>query len=217
MPPLRLTGKSGTRTAPKRKPAAKTAAPPARKRKPAAKQAPKRKPAAKQAPQAQAASTNGGSRGPKLPEGWTKSDFNKVVKEMQKTRATREAAQEKLSESKRAANALALEMISEGIQMSVVSTELDLSRQWLYNLMENLYEEYGYSEPVKTERQQAAAKPAARKRAAKPAATKKPAAKKRPAAKAAAKSAPARKRPAAKKAPARKRPAGGGTVRRISA
>lgn len=212
MPTLKLSGtRPSSKPAPsrKRKPAAKTAAPPARKRKPAAKQTPKRKPAAKQAPQAQAASTNGGSRGPKLPEGWTKQDFNKLVKDMQRAKAARDKAEAEVAEAKRAANAMALYSLDEEIQMSVVARELDLSRQWLYTLLKD--REEGRIDDEARPIEGAKPKPAA-KRSAKQAA-KKPAAKKRPAAKAAAKSAPARKRPAAKKAPARKRPAGGGRVR----
>jgi len=181
VPTLKLTGgKSPARTAPKRKPAAK--------------QAPTRKPAAKAKPAAAAApaSTNGGgTRGPKLPEGWSQADFRKVVKDMQKARTAREDAAERLSEAQETANTMALELLQEGVQMSVISTELDLSRQWLYTLMEK----NGIT-PA------GARKPAARRSAAS-GKTSKPAAKKRPAAKAApAKKAPARKRPASKPAPA---------------
>jgi len=203
VPTLHLTGgkpattrKPAAKATPKRKPAAK--APATRTRKPAAKAAP--------------ASTNGAAtRGPKLPEGWTKADFNQVVKDMQKARKARESAEVALKEAQREANVLALDMISQGIQMSVVSTELVLSRQWLYKIMEDA-EEYGFDGPVVTERQATPArKPAAKKR---PAAgrTSKPAAKKRPAAK--AKPAPAAKRSPARKPPASKRaPAGRGRVR----
>jgi hypothetical protein len=178
VPAIKLTGaKSGTRTAPKRKPAAK--------------QAPTRKPAASKRaakPAAAPASTNGGgTRGPKLPEGWSQRDFNQVVKEMGKARAARDAAAEKLAEAQEHANGMALELLQEGVQMSVISTELDLSRQWLYTLMEK----NGIT-PAGAK----AKKPAARRTAA-TGKTSKPAAKKRPAA----------KKPAAKTAPARKRPA----------
>jgi hypothetical protein len=194
VPALRLTGKSPARSKPaaaKRTPARKPAA---------AKQAPTRKPAAKAAAPA---STNGAAtRGPKLPEGWTKTDFNRVVKDMQKANAAKVAAADRLDEAQYAVNELALGMISEGIQMSVVSKELDLSRQWLYNLMENLYEKYGYDEPVRTQRQQAAKQP--RGRSARASRTSKPAAKKP-----AARKAPAAKKAPTRKAPARKAPAAG--------
>jgi hypothetical protein len=174
VPAIKLTGaKSGTtRTAPKRKPAAKQA--PTRTRKPAAKAA---------APAA--ASTNGGTRGPKLPEGWSQADFRRTVKDMQKARTARETAAERLAEAQEHANTMALELLQEGIQMSVISTELDLSRQWLYTLMEK----NGIT-PAR-----AARKPAAKR--APTGKTSKPAAKRRPAAKASAKRSPARKRPGA--------------------
>ncbi len=179
MPAIKLTGgkSTGTRTAPKRKPAAK--------------QAPTRKPAAskraaKPAAATQASTNGGGTRGPKLPEGWSQADFRKVVKDMQKARTAREAAAERLAEAQETANTMALELLQEGVQMSVISTELDLSRQWLYTLMEK----NGIT-PAR-----AARKPAAR-RSATASRTSKPAAKKRPAAKS---------KPAAKRSPARKRP-----------
>jgi hypothetical protein len=184
VPTLKLTGgkKSPTRTAPARKSPA---------RKPAAKQAPTRKPAAAAPAQA---SENG--RAPRLPEGWTKAEFTRVVKDMQKARANREAAAEKLSEMQEIANGMALELLQEGVQMSVISTELDLSRQWLYTLMEK-----NGIVPARAQR-----KPAAR-RSASASKTSKPAAKKAPAKKPAAKKAPARK------APARKPPATTGRAR----
>lgn len=182
MPAIKLTGaKSGTRTAPTRKPAAKQA--PTRSRKPAAKAA------------ATPASTNGAAtRGPKLPEGWTQRDFNAAVKDMQKAKAARESAEDVLAEAQATANTMALELLQEGIQMSVISTELDLSRQWLYTLMEK----NGIT-PARAK----ASKPAARStRTTKPAAKKRPAAKSKPAAK---RTAPARKRPASKPAAGRGR------------
>jgi hypothetical protein len=208
VPTLKLSGsparKSAPKSAPKRKPSAKQA--PARKTKPAAKSAPKRKPTPKSAPQTQAAQTNGGgTRGPKLPEGWTKRDFEKVVKDMRRAKEAREAAEERMKESRRAANAMALNLLDEGIQMSVISVELDLSRQWLYTLQEKRAngEIDDEANPVE--------KPAARKRSA---ATSKPAAKKRPAAKSAPKSKPAAKRSApGRKRPASKPSAGKGRVR----
>jgi hypothetical protein len=174
VPAIKLTGaKSGTRTAPKRKPAAKQA--PTRTRKPAAKAA---------APAA--ASTNGGgTRGPKLPEGWSQADFRKVVKDMQKARTARETAAERLAEAQEIANTMALELLQDGVQMSVISTELDLSRQWLYTLMEK----NGIT-PARAARKPAAKRAPAGK-------TSKPAAKRRPASKPSAKRSPARKRPGA--------------------
>jgi hypothetical protein len=191
VPAIKLSGstrKSAPKSAPKRKPAAKQA--PTRSRKPAAKSTPKRKPA----PEQTAAPTNGGTRGPKLPEGWTKRDFEKAVKDMRKAKEAREAASAKLAEAQTTANDMALELLQEGVQMSVISTELDLSRQWLYTLMEK----NGIT-PARAR----SAKPAARTRSASTGRTSKPAAKKRPAAKSAPKSKPAAKR----SAPARKRPA----------
>ena len=127
MPAIKLTGaKSGTRSAPARK------APARRGRCQAGSRT--RKPAAKAA--APAATNGGATRGPKLPEGWSQRDFNGIVKEMQKARTAREDAAEKLAEKQKVANDMALELLQEGIQMSVISTELDLSRQWLYTLME---------------------------------------------------------------------------------
>jgi hypothetical protein len=186
VPAIKLSGSTPARkSAPKRKPAAKSAP----KRKPAAaKSAPKRKPVAAQAAPAD---TNGGAtRGPKLPEGWTQRDFNGVVKEMRKAKQAREKAEADLKAAQEAANGMALELLDEGIQMSVISTELELSRQWMYTMLKQRYEREGIVPPT-TPRN---SKPAAKKRAAK-----KPAA--------AAKRSPARKAPAAKKAPARKRPA----------
>jgi DNA-binding phage protein len=187
VPTLRLkSGSTGTRS----KPAAAKRTPA---RKAAAKQAPTRKTTSARKPAASAtqASTNGAAtRGPKLPDGWTKSDFTRIVKDMQKARAAKEAAAERLAEAQEAVNGMALDLIAEGIQMSVVSKELDLSRQWLYKIMED--------NGVKTERQQG--KKPARSRSAGRTASK-------PAAKPAARKAPAAKKPAAKKAPARKSPA----------
>jgi hypothetical protein len=193
MPTLRLTRTPATPSAPKRKPAAKAKAAP--KRKPAAKSAPKRKPAAQAAP----ASTNGAAtRGPKLPDGWTQRDFNQAVKDMEKAHATRVKFEEGLAEAQKEANGLALELLDAGIQMSVISEKLDLSRQWMYTMLKQRYEQEGIVPPTTP---RGTSKPAARKRAAK-----KPAA--------AAKRSPARKAPAAK-SPARKRPAvtSGGRVR----
>jgi hypothetical protein len=202
VPTLKLTaGKpASTRTA-RTKPAAKRSAPkttPARS-KPAAKKVPARKSAAKATP----VQENGAqTRGPKLPEGWTQRDFNTLVKQMEDARTDKEAAQEALAEAQTAVNELALDAIAEGIQMSVVSETLKLSRQRLYDLMEKA--------DVKTERQ--ATNPHPNKgltqeeieaKAAK--AARKPAAK-RTAPKPAAKRASTRK-PAAKRAPARKPPA----------
>jgi hypothetical protein len=150
----------------------------------------------KSAPEQTAAPTNGGTRGPKLPEGWTKRDFEKAVKDMRKAKEARENASEKLAEAQTAANTMALELLQEGVQMSVISTELELSRQWLYTLMEK----NGIT-PARAR----SAKPAARTRSASTGRTSKPAAKKRPAAKSAPKSKPAAA--AKRSAPARKRPA----------
>ena len=192
MPTLKLTGKPGTparKTAPKRKPAAKAAP----KRKPVAKSAPTRKPVAKAA--AAPASTNGGAtRGPRLPDGWSQRDFNNVIKDMRKAKAARVAAEERLKEAQAAANQMAVELLDEGIQMSVISTELELSRQWMYSMLKAREENEGIPAPVNKR----TSKPVAKKRPAK-----KPAAAKRsPARKAPASKAPARKRPAAKTAPA---------------
>jgi DNA-binding phage protein len=178
VPTLKLTGG---------KPASTTRSKPASTSKPAAKRTASKAPARKQAqarkPAATASENGSQTRGPKLPEGWTKSDFNRVVKDMQKAKAAREKAEQALKDAQADANTMALDLIAEGIQMSVVSKELDLSRQWLYKIMED--------NDVKTVRQQAARKPARR--------TAKPAAKKAAAAKPAARKAPARKPPAAKK------------------
>jgi DNA-binding phage protein len=182
VPTLKLTGgKPATRkSAPKATTARKSPA-----RKPAAKSAATRKPATSAAK----ASTNGAAtRGPKLPEGWTKADFNQIVTEMQAAHAEKVAATEALADAQEAVNSMALDLISQGIQMSVVSTELNLSRQWLYKIMEDA--------GVKTARQAAPKSRAS-----------KPAAKRRPAAKAAAK-------PTAKRSPARKRPASPATTGR---
>jgi hypothetical protein len=188
VPTLKLTGgsKSPARKSPARKAAPAT--------KPAAKRTPTRKPAATKPaaarkPAATASDNGGATRGPKLPEGWTKRDFEKVVKDMQKARTAREAAAERLSEAQETANTMALELLQEGVQMSVISTELDLSRQWLYTLMEK----NGIT-PAR-----ARSKPAAR-RSASTGKTSKPAAKRRPAAKPTAKRTPARKPPARKPA-----------------
>ena len=186
MPTLKLTGKSG--------PTRSTSTP---KRKPAAKSTPKRKPAARTAPKPAAATaqaTNGNGRGPKLPEGWSKSEFARAIKDMQKAKAAKEAASERLTEAQRAANAMAINLLNEGVQMSVISTELEMSRQWMYTLLDKLRDGLIDEDANPIEQ----TKPA-RKRTA---AASKPAAKKRPA----AKRTPARKPPAARKAPARKRP-----------
>ena len=209
MPTLRLTaGQPSTRTAPKRKPAPAAKAParkaPARKAKPAA------------APQDNGAAT----RGPKLPDGWTKRDFDKLIKDMNKSLANKADAQEALDEAAKAVNVLALEAINEGIQMSVVSDTLHLSRQWLYNIMDKA-EDYGFDGPVVTERQatkahpnkgltqeQIDAKKAAKAKAkpkAAPKRTAKPTAKRSPARKPAATT----RKPPARKAPARRSPARG--------
>lgn len=196
MPTLKLTGgKSPAKSSAKSAPARKSPA-----RKPAAKQAsaPTRtsKPAARHTTPAQAqASENGGTRSPKLPEGWTKSEFNAVIKEMRKAKAAREAAEERLKEAQAAANGYALELLDQGVQMSVISTELDLSRQWMYTMLKARAENEGIPAPTRP-----------RKPAAKSTRTTKPAAKrsaKQAATKPAAKRSPARKRPpAAKSAPA---------------
>jgi threonyl-tRNA synthetase len=186
MPAIKLTaGKTKTSkrpartsSAPKRKPAPQAS-------QPAAKRTPKRKPAPAAAP----ASENGNQRAARLPEGMTQREFDKLSKDMAKTLKVKADAEEKVAEARQAVNEMALDLIAEGIPMAIVSRGLDLSRQWLYKIME----EAG----VKTGRQAQASKPAAKKR---PAATKpvakKPAAKKRPA----AKQAPARKAPARKPA-----------------
>lgn len=184
MPTLKL--KSGGKS-PAKSPARKTPA-----RKPAAKQAPTRtsKPAAKRTTPAQAqANENGGARSPRIPEGWTKAEFNAAVKDMRKARAAREAAEERLKESQAAANGMALELLDQGVQMSVIAVELDLSRQWMYTMLKQRAEAEGIPAPTRS-----------RKPAAKSTRTTKPAAKKRPATKQAA------SKPAAKRSPARKRP-----------
>lgn len=206
MPTLKLTaGKpTSTRTA-RTKPAAKRSAPkstPARS-KPAAKKAPARKSAAKATP----VQENGAqTRGPKLPEGWTQRDFNALVKQMEDARADKESAQEALVEAQNAVNELAMDAIAEGIQMSVVSEKLSLSRQRLYDLMEkaNVQTERMATNPhpnkgLTQEEIEAKAAKAARKPAAKRTAPK-PAAKRASTRKPAAKRAPARKPPARKPA-----------------
>jgi hypothetical protein len=192
VPTLKLkSGSTGTRKSPATKPAPKRT--PARK--PAAKATPTRKPAAKRSPAPAQAETNGGARTPRLPEGWTKGEFTRVVKDMQKARKVREAAEENLKEAQATANQMALDLIASGLQMSIVSNELDLSRQWLYKIMEDA--------GVKTARQ-AQTK---RGRTASAGRTSKPAAKKRPAAKASAAKPAAKRTAPARKAPARKPPA----------
>jgi hypothetical protein len=187
VPTLKLTGgKSPARS----KPAAPARKSPARK--PAAKQAPTRtsKPAPKRtAAAAPAQESNGNGRSPRLPEGWTKAEFNAVIKDMRKAKAAREAAAERLKESQAAANGLALELLDQGVQMSVISTELELSRQWMYTMLKERAEKEGIPAPTRS-----------RKPAAKSTRTTKPTAKKRPATKQAA------SKPAAKRSPARKRP-----------
>jgi hypothetical protein len=187
---LNLSGKSGgtrskstsTRQAPpRRKPAAA---------KQATKQASARKqaPAKRAAPQDEGNGNGGNGRSPRIPEGMTKRDFERLVKDMQKAREAKDAAAEKLAEAQETVNQMALDLIADGLQMSVVSSNLNLSRQWLYKIMEDA--------GVKTERQQSGSR-----RRTSNGATSKPAAAKRSAAK------PAAKKSAAKKAPARKRPA----------
>lgn len=199
MPTLKLKSGGSTGTRPARKsPASKPAAKRTPARKPAASTAPaKRTPSRKPAASAPAqAETNGGARTPRLPEGWTKGEFTRVVKDMQKARKAREDAEARVKEARDAANQMALDLIAAGVQMSIVSTELDLSRQWLYKIMEDA--------GVKTARQ-AQTK---RGRTASAGRTSKPAAKRAPAAKATPKSKPAAKRTApARKTPARKAPA----------
>lgn len=176
MPAIKISGgKSPARTSPKRKPAAK-AAPKATAR--------TRKSAVVAAP----APVEAAPRSPKLPEGWTKTDFNKAVKDMQRAKAAREKAAEALKESQKEANALALELLQEGVQMSVISVELDLSRQWMYTLME----EAGIKPARSTRKSTSRGRSTTASKT-----TSKPAAKRRPAAKASAK-------PAAKRTPARK-------------
>lgn len=195
------------------KPASTPRAKPAGRSKPAAKKpptrtAPARRGAAK--PAAPAPADNGSqTRGPKLPEGWTNRDWDALVKQMDRARQDKAAAQESLTDAQTAVNELAMDAIDQGVQMSVVSEELSLSRQRLYDLMDL----YG----VQTERQATNPHPnkgltqdqidarVAREARAKPAA-RKPAAKRTAARKAPAKKAPARKAPA-KKTPARKAPA----------
>ena len=176
MPTLKLkSGSTGTRS----KPTARKTAPA---RKPAAKRTPGRKPAAASKPVATQASENGAqTRGPKLPEGWSKADFNRVVKDMQRARKAREDAEERLKEAQEVANGMALELLDEGVQMSVISTELELSRQWMYTMLKKRAEEDGIPAPTRSRSKPAAKKSAARK-------------------------APAARKPAAKKAPARKAP-----------
>jgi hypothetical protein len=172
---LNLSGKSGgtrskstsTRQAPpRRKPAAA---------KQATKQASARKqaPAKRTAPQDEGNGNGGNGRSPRIPEGMTKRDFERLVKDMQKAQET--------------VNQMALDLIADGLQMSVVSSNLNLSRQWLYKIMEDA--------GVKTERQQSGSRRRSNGATSKPAAAKRSAAK------------PAAKKSAAKKAPARKRPA----------
>jgi hypothetical protein len=195
VPTLKLTGgKSPARSKPAAKPAARKSAA----KSAPSKSAPTRKAASKSAAKPAAAapaqaSTNGSqTRGPKLPEGWSKADFNRVVKDMQKAKAAREAAEARLKEAQEAANGLALELLDEGLQMSVISTELELSRQWMYTMLKKREEEQGIPAPV---RSRSASKPAAKRTGT---------ARKRPAAKTAAKSA---SKSAAKRTPARKAPA----------
>jgi DNA-binding phage protein len=195
---LNLSGKSGgtrskstsTRQAPpRRKPAAA---------KQATKQASARKqaPAKRTAPQDEGNGNGGNGRSPRIPEGMTKRDFERLVKDMQKAREAKDAAAEKLAEAQETVNQMALDLIADGLQMSVVSSNLNLSRQWLYKIMEDA--------GVKTERQQSGSRRRSNGATSKPAAAKRSAAK--PAAKkSAAKKAPARKRPAAKKASGRGR------------
>lgn len=203
MPTLKLTaGKpASTRTAPARKSPA---------RKPAAKAAAKA-PARKRAAAAAPAETNGAAtRGPRLPDGWTQRDFDKLVKDMEQTVAYKNEAQEALAEAQAAVNELALSAIAEGIQMSVVSETLSLSRQWLYKLMDEngvtTARQATKPHPNKGLTQEQIEAKAARDAAKPKRAAKKPAAKVAPARKAA----PAAKRkPAAKAAPARRTPARG--------
>jgi DNA-binding phage protein len=195
--PLKLTGRKST---PTRSKSTSTRQAPSRRKSSASKQAPtrkgaeSRKPVAAQLPANENGNGNGSQRGPKLPEGWSKRDFDRIVRDMQKAREKREKAEQALKQAQADANQMALELIGEGIQMSVVSRELDLSRQWLYKLMED--------NGVKTERQ-SAAKRSSRSNGG---TTRSKSAAKRSAAKPAAKKASARKAPA-KKAPARKPPA----------
>lgn len=186
---LNLSGKSGgtrskstsTRQAPpRRKPAAA---------KQATKQASARKqaPAKRAAPQDEGNGNGGNGRSPRIPEGMTKRDFERLVKDMQKAREAKDAAAEKLAEAQETVNQMALDLIADGLQMSVVSSNLNLSRQWLYKIMEDA--------GVKTERQQSGSRRRSNGATSKPAAAKRSAAK------------PAAKKSAAKKAPARKRPA----------
>jgi DNA-binding phage protein len=186
---LNLSGKSGgtrskstsTRQAPpRRKPAAA---------KQATKQASARKqaPAKRTAPQDEGNGNGGNGRSPRIPEGMTKRDFERLVKDMQKAREAKDAAAEKLAEAQETVNQMALDLIADGLQMSVVSSNLNLSRQWLYKIMEDA--------GVKTERQQSGSRRRSNGATSKPAAAKRSAAK------------PAAKKSAAKKAPARKRPA----------
>lgn len=186
MPTLKLAGKTpartsapSTRSTPKRKPAA--AAPSTPKRKPTAAKAPARKPAAAVSPTP--AEVTGSGRNTRLPEGMTKRDFERVIKDMQKAKAAKDAAAVKLSEAQALVNGMALDLLDRGVQMSVISNELDLSRQWMYSMLKKREEDAAASSRSRSRKpaaKQAAAKPTAKKRAAKPV----------------AKSAPARKRPA---------------------
>lgn len=220
MPALRLTaGKpTGTRKSPARTKPAAAASTRTPKRKPAA----ATKPAAKRTPKPNA-KANGKAkvtpaapveRGPRMPEGWKQRDWDKMVKEFEAAKENKLAAQEALAEAQTIVNELAMDYLSAGVQMSVVSETLSLSRQRLYDLMDL----YG----VQTERQAANPHPnkgltqeqiEARKAKEDRKATKaKPAAKrtpKRAASKPAASRTPARK-PTAKRTPARKPAARGG-------
>lgn len=145
MPALRLTAgrttparKSPATTSrtPKRKPAARTASAPA-----STKRAPKRTAAPKQAAKPQVTESNGNG----VPEGWTKAEWNQTTKAWNKALDAKLSAQEALSAAQVAVNELAMDAIANGVKMSVVSEALSLSRQRLYDLME----QYG----VKTDRQ----------------------------------------------------------------
>lgn len=202
MPTLNL---SGTRSKPAAKPARRAPA-----RKPAATRKPN-KPAKRTQRAAKPAPAKAQDNGAvKLPEGWTKQEFNKLLRDMERALSDKAAAQEALSEAQEAVNSLALEAIGNGVSMAIVVDNLKLSRQWLYTLMDK--------RGVQTERQATAPHPnkgltqdeinakserKTKQTAKKSAPARRAPAKKTPARKAAAKKAPARKAPA-KKTPARK-------------